>query len=50
MLPMKLERILEVYDLLYVTSSYQEVNYDAILFELTGISIAENYCKENGYL
>ena len=37
-------------DLLDVTSSYQEINSLAMLFELTDRFTVENYCKENGYL
>ena len=50
----QLERVLELYNLLDVTSSYQEINrpeYAAtMLFELTDRFTVENYCKENRYL
>ena len=46
----QLEKVLELYNLLDVTSSYQEINSLAMLFELTDRFTVENYCKENGYL
>ena len=47
---LKLQRLIEVYELLEHASSYQENNSDGILFQLTDPGFVVDYCKQNGYM
>jgi hypothetical protein len=47
---LKLQRIIEVYELLEHASSYQENNSDGVLFHLTDPGFVVDYCKQNGYM
>jgi len=46
----KLQRIIEIYELLEHASSYQENNVNGALFHLTDPEFVVQYCRKSGYI
>ena len=47
---LKLQKLIEVYELLEHASSYQENNIEGAIFYLTDPGFVVNYCQQSGYM